>query len=70
MAALKGYIDTAEKRMDQELKLSAEIQDSALPKNFRLETEKAELYALMTPARQVGGDFYDFFYAGADQLCL
>ena len=70
VTALKGYISAAEKRMEKELKLAAAIQDSALPKNFRLPTGDVELYALMTPARQVGGDFYDFFFTGIDRLCL
>lgn len=70
VTALKGYIDEAEKRMEQDLALAAEIQDSALPKNFNLPTENVELHALMTPAKQVGGDFYDFFFISPDQLCL
>lgn len=67
---LKDYISQAEKRMQEELKLAATIQDSALPKNFDLPSENIEVYALMKPAKQVGGDFYDFFYAGRDKLCL
>ena len=70
VTALKGYIDEAEKRMEQDLALAAEIQDSALPKDFNLPTENVELHALMTPAKQVGGDFYDFFFTSPDQLCL
>ena len=70
VAALRGYIDAAERRMDEELTLAAAIQDSALPKNFRLPSEHIELYAVMRPARQVGGDFYDFFYTGPDQVAL
>ena len=70
VTALKGYIDEAEKRMELELKLAAEIQNAALPNDFRLPTDQAELYALMTPARQVGGDFYDFFFTSPERLCL
>ena len=70
VTTLKGYIDEAEKRMEQDLSLAAEIQESALPKNFILPTENMELHALMTPAKQVGGDFYDFFFISPDQLCL
>ncbi len=68
--ALKGYIHAAEKRMEDELKLAAAIQSASLPKNFRLPTDRVELYALMTPARQVGGDFYDIFFSGPYTLCL
>ena len=70
VTALRGYIDAAEKRMEEELQLAAEIQDAALPKSFDLPAENISLHALMTPARQVGGDFYDFFYTGPDQLAL
>jgi len=67
---LKDYIGQAEQRMKEELKLAAAIQDAALPKNFDLLTDNVELYALMTPAKQVGGDFYDFFYCDRDRICL
>jgi len=67
---LKDYIGQAEQRMKEELKLAAAIQDAALPKNFDLPTDNVELYALMTPAKQVGGDFYDFFYCDRDRICL
>ena len=70
VTALRGYIDEAEQRMKDELKMAAAIQDAALPKNFRLPSDNIDLHALMTPAKQVGGDFYDFFYIGADRLCL
>lgn len=70
VTVLRGYIDQAEKRMQDELKLARNIQDAALPKNFTLSEESIDLYALMTPAKQVGGDFYDFFYCDRDKLCL
>ena len=70
VTTLKEYIDASEKRMENDLKLAAAVQDSALPKHFNRLTEAVDLYALMTPARQVGGDFYDFFSVGPDQLCL
>lgn len=70
VTALRELIDAAEKRMEEELKLAAEIQNSALPRNFNLPAGNVELYATMTPARQVGGDFYDFFYTNIDQLAL
>ena len=62
VTALRGYIHAAEKRMEEELRLAASIQEAALPRNFSLPGDAADLYALMTPARHVGGDFYDFFY--------
>ena len=71
VTALRGYIDAAEKRMEEELRLAAAIQESALPRNFSLPGGAGDLYALMTPARHVGGDFYDFFYLDdRATLCL
>jgi len=70
VTALKGYIDAAEKRMEEELKLAAAIQESALPRVFTFAKKNFELYALMDPARQVGGDFYDFFFIDQDRLAL
>ena len=70
VTALRQLIDAAEKRMEEELRLAAAIQDSALPKNFNLPYKDIQLHALMMPARQVGGDFYDFFFVNRDQIAL
>ena len=67
---LKGYIDAAEKRIEQELELARAIQDSALPKNFVFPREDFELFATMDPAKEVGGDFYDFFFTDQHKLAL
>ncbi|MBQ8108540.1 MAG: SpoIIE family protein phosphatase [Clostridia bacterium] len=68
--ALKGYIAAAEKRIEEELEFARTIQDSALPKNFRFPRSDFELYATMDPAKEVGGDFYDFFFVDQDRLAL
>ena len=68
--ALKGYIDAAEKKMEQELQMAHVIQNSALPKKFDFDNNSFELYANMDPAREVGGDFYDYFFVGKDKLAL
>ena len=59
-------------RLDQELKLAADIQINMLPTNFPPFPERKEfdLYASMTPAREVGGDFYDFFLTDSSHLAL
>lgn len=67
---LKGYIDAAERRMEQELLLAHNIQDAALPKNFTFNHTGFEIFATMDPAREVGGDFYDFFFVDKDKLAL
>ena len=55
-----------------ELSTAQKIQESMLPRIFPPfpEREEFELYASMDPAREVGGDFYDFFMIDDDHLCL
>jgi len=72
------YVDqvrkvTAEKeRIGAELQTAATIQNSMLPHIFPPfpERDEFELYASMDPAREVGGDFYDFFLVDEDHLCM
>ena len=52
-----------------ELEFAAKIQRDMLPKDFP-STTRFDLYAAMDPAREVGGDFYDFFYIDDDTLAL
>ncbi len=61
--ALHGYIDEAEGRYDRDLALARQIQLSSLPSVFPPYPERRDfdLYACMDTAREVGGDFYDFF---------
>ena len=47
-------------RISEQLSIASGIQNGVLPTDFPKNTQY-ELYALMHPARQVGGDFYDFF---------
>lgn len=70
VTSLKGYVAESQKRMKQELKLAAFIQESALPHVFEYPRKDFEIYALMDPAREIGGDFYDFFFTNVNQLTL
>ena len=69
---LKELIREAEGRIDEELALAAQIQRPFLPKEFPPfpDREEFELYAAMVPAREVGGDFYDYFFTDGDHLAL
>ncbi len=67
---LKGYIAAAEQRIAQELEFAKIIQESALPKNFDFPDFDFEIYATMDPAKEVGGDFYDFFFVGLNKFCV
>ncbi len=59
-------------RVSTELALATRIQSNFLPKTFPPFPDRHEfdLYASMTPAREVGGDLYDFFLIDDDHLCL
>ena len=70
VSVLKGYIAAAEKRIEQELEFARNIQDAALPKNFKYPRGDFELFAMMDPAKEVGGDFYDFFFVDNDHMGL
>ena len=64
---------TAEKeKISTELSLAARIQADALPNVFPAFPDRNEfdIYASMNPAKEVGGDFYDFFLIDNDHLCL
>ncbi len=52
-----------------ELALAAQIQKDAIPSDFP-DDERFALYGFMTPAKTVGGDFYDFFMIDQDHLGL
>ena len=60
VTTLKRYIAEAAARIDKELEYAKQIQLSALPTNFP-EGEEYEIYAQMIAAKEVGGDFYDFY---------
>jgi phosphoserine phosphatase RsbU/P len=72
---LKEYISNlqnttaAKERFESELNIAHEIQQGMLPKIFP-EREDIDIHALLMPARQVGGDFYDFFFLDEENLCF
>ena len=62
--------ETAEKeRIATELDVAAEIQSGMLPKDFPARKD-FELFATMTPAKEVGGDFYDFYMLDETHLAI
>ncbi len=76
--SLKEYIQqltetTASKeRIESELKIAHDIQMSILPKIFPPFPDRKEfdIYAVIEPAREVGGDFYDFFFVDDEHFCF
>ena len=75
---LQGYEDnltriTAEKqRIITELSLASKIQADMLPNIFPAFPDRNEfdIYASMIPAKEVGGDFYDFFFIDQNRLAV
>ncbi len=64
---------TAEKeRIGAELNVARKIQADMLPKKFPAFPDRKEfdIYASMNPAKEVGGDFYDFFLVDDDHLAI
>ena len=59
-------------RISNELSLAARIQEDMLPNIFPAFPDRTEfdIYAIMDPAKEVGGDFYDFFLVDDDHLCI
>ncbi|MBR5338078.1 MAG: SpoIIE family protein phosphatase [Lachnospiraceae bacterium] len=75
---MKDYVNemvtimSEKERVNTELSLATKIQADMLPSKFPAFPDRSEfnIYASMTPAKEVGGDFYDFFFAGDDRLAM
>lgn len=65
-------ITKEKERIGTELDLATKIQASMLPNQFPPFPDRKEfdIYASMDPAKEVGGDFYDFFFIDPDHICL
>ena len=63
-------VTSQKERFETEMKLGHDIQDSMIPKNFEEYNngEKCEIWGMMEPAREVAGDFYDFFKIDDDNI--
>ncbi len=76
--SLKQYIadltetTAAKERIESELKIAHDIQMGILHKIFPPFPDRHELdiYATLIPAKEVGGDLYDFFFMDDDHLCF
>lgn len=72
VSTLKRYIAEAAARIDKELEFAKQIQYSALPSVFPPYPNRKdfEIYAHMITAKEVGGDFYDFYMLGDSTLAF
>lgn len=59
-------------RIEEDLKIANEIQTSVLPRTFPAFPDRTDfdIFASMEPAKEVGGDFYDFFLINDKKLCF
>jgi len=72
VVTLKRYIAEAAARIDKELEFAQSIQHSALPSVFPPFPNRKDfdIYAFMETAKEVGGDFYDFYFVGEDKFAF
>ena len=69
VGTLKRYIKEAAARIDKELEFAKQIQYSSLPTAFP-KSSAFKLYAEMITAKEVGGDFYDFYMLGNSTIAF
>ncbi len=50
-----------QERIGSELRIATNIQKDMLPRSFSLSRDDIDIFGSLTPAREVGGDLYDFF---------
>ncbi|MFH0996516.1 MAG: SpoIIE family protein phosphatase [Pseudomonadota bacterium] len=71
---IHGLMDAiaARQRLESELNVARDIQLGILPKIYPAFPEHKEfaLFALLEPAKEVGGDLYDYFFIDEDNLCF
>lgn len=62
----------AKERIENEIKLAGKIQADMLPRAFDpgIHRDRVDLYATMKPAREAGGDLYDYFFVDDDHLLV
>lgn len=65
-AIIRGH----KERMEEELRVGHDLQLSMVPRSFPAfpMRDDVSVYATLRPARELGGDFYDFFFVDADHL--
>lgn len=72
LAETLALVTAAKDRMQGELNIGHEIQMSMIPLIFPAFPDHPEftIYAVLKPAREVGGDFYDFYFIDEERFCI
>ena len=69
---IKHREEAERERIEGELQMASRIQSGMLPHEFPPFPERKEfdIFASMEPAKEIGGDFYDYFFVDDDHLCI
>jgi len=71
---IKKLVETTaiNERIEGELNIAKEIQLGILPKIFPPfpDNDQIDIFASLTPAKEVGGDLYDYYFIDEDKLCF
>jgi sigma-B regulation protein RsbU (phosphoserine phosphatase) len=72
LQAAYGIIKGQKDRMEEELNVGREIQMSMIPLKFPPfpDHDEFSIFAALEPAREVSGDFYDFYFLDEERLCI
>ncbi len=72
LAETLTLLTAAKSNMESELNVAKDIQMGMVPLTFPAypEHEEFDIFAKLIPAREVGGDFYDFYFVDKDHLCF
>lgn len=68
----RDEVQATQARIEGELNAAHDIQMSMVPLTFPAFPDRKEfdIYAILHPAKEVGGDFYDFFFIDEDHFCV
>ena len=72
LQAAYAVINRQKERMEEELNVGRDIQLSMVPATFPAfpDRDEFDIHGLLKPAREIGGDFYDYFFVEPDKLCI
>ena len=70
IAAANRVITAQRDRMQRELAVARDLQMSMLPTDLAPNREECTLCGMLKPARELGGDFFDYFFVDDRRVCL
>jgi serine phosphatase RsbU (regulator of sigma subunit) len=70
LVAANDIVRSQKDRMERELEIARQVQMNMLPRDFVPNHKECTLAGALTPALEVGGDFFDYFYVDKSRLCF